>query len=169
MSKPDPYLFDATRGQLVDFIEKIIPQKNILGIDPGEKKIGLAISDHLLKIAMPLITLERKSLAHDLAKIAEIIEQRAIGGLVCGLPLQMNGTAGKSAENAIKLAQQIIAKVKLPVLLWDERLSTSAVEQFLIKEADLSRKKRAKVIDRSAAAFILQGALDAIHNKKLSG
>ena len=162
MSNPDTYLFDATKRQLVEFAKNIPPKKALLGIDPGEKRLGLAVSDNLLMIATPLLTLERTSLAKDIAKITTIIKERNIGGIVCGYPLEMNGNIGTSAEKAAKLCLKIIAETKLSILLWDERLSTSAVESFLIKEADLSRQKRAKVVDRNAAAFILQGAIDAI-------
>lgn len=164
MSKSNTYLFDATKGQIKDFIAKLVLNRPVLGIDPGEKRLGLAVSDSSLMIATPLFTLTKKSFAKDIAKIIEIIKERNICAIVCGFPLQMNGEIGKSAENAIKFALKVIEETNLPMLLWDERFSTSAVEKFLIKEADLSRKKRSKVIDRAAAAYILQGALDTIKN-----
>ncbi|MGD9637690.1 MAG: Holliday junction resolvase RuvX [Alphaproteobacteria bacterium] len=168
MSNPDTYLFNASQGQFLDFTKKLVDKKTILGIDPGEKRMGLAISDTLLMIATPLLILERKSFDKDIAKIETIINERDVGAIVCGYPLQMNGLEGESAQKAVNLASKIITKTKLPTLMWDERLSTSAMQRFLIEEADLSRKKRSKVIDSSAAAFILQGVLDAIKHQKNS-
>lgn len=141
----------------------ILPQKKaVLGIDYGSKRMGLAVSDLSKLIASSYKILYRTTLEKDLAELKNIIIEKEIGAIVMGLPLQMNGIEGEIAAEVRKFASVLEDNFSLPILLWDERLSSSAVESFLIKEVDLSRKKRAKVLDASAAAYILQGALDAL-------
>ena len=137
-------------------------RKAILGIDYGSKRMGLAVSDLSCLIATSYKILYRRSLEADLADLENIIKEKEIGAIAMGLPLQMNGTEGEIAAEVRKFAIVLEERFSLPILLWDERLSSSAVESFLIKEVDLSRKKRAKVLDASAAAYILQGVLDAL-------
>lgn len=145
-----------------EFKQQIPQKKAVLGIDYGSKRMGLAVSDLSLTIATSYKILYRKELNKDLAELKRIIEEKEIGAIVMGLPLQMNGVEGSIAEEVRKFAAVMEENFGMPVLLWDERLSSSAVESFLIKEVDLSRKKRAKVLDASAAAYILQGVLDAL-------
>lgn len=141
----------------------LIPSRRaILGIDYGSKRMGLAVSDLSCTIATSYKILYRKELTQDITELKKIIAEKEIGAIVMGLPLQMNGIEGAIAEEVRRFAAILEENLKLPLLLWDERLSSSAVESFLIKEVDLSRKKRAKVLDASAAAYILQGALDAL-------
>lgn len=143
--------------------KQLIPnRKAILGIDYGSKRIGLAVSDLSCTISTSYKILYRKEIEKDLEELRLIISQKEIGAIVMGLPLQMNGEEGAIAEEVRRFAVILEENFNLPLLLWDERLSSSAVENFLIKEVDLSRKKRAKVLDASAAAYILQGALDAL-------
>lgn len=137
-------------------------RKAVLGIDYGSKRMGLAISDLSCTIATPYKILYRREISADMAELRKIMAEKEIGAVVMGLPLQMNGEEGEIAAEVRKFAAILEENFKFPVLLWDERLSSSAMENFLIKEADLSRKKRAKVLDASAAAYILQGALDAL-------
>ena len=137
-------------------------RKAVLGIDYGSKRMGLAVSDLSCTIATPYKILYRREISADMAELRKIMAEKEIGAVVMGLPLQMNGKEGEIAAEGRKFAAILEEKFKFPVLLWDERLSSSAMENFLIKEADLSRKKRAKVLDASAAAYILQGALDAL-------
>lgn len=137
-------------------------RKAVLGIDYGSKRMGLAVSDLSCTIATSYKILYRRALETDLAELKSIIAEKEIGAIVMGLPLQMNGAEGDIAAEVRKFATVLEENFLLPILLWDERLSSSAVENFLIKEVDLSRKKRAKVLDASAAAYILQGALDAL-------
>lgn len=137
-------------------------RKAVLGIDYGSKRMGLAVSDLSCTIATPYKILYRREISADMAELRKIMAEKEIGAVVMGLPLQMNGEEGKIAAEVRKFAAILEENLKFPVLLWDERLSSSAMENFLIKEADLSRKKRAKVLDASAAAYILQGALDAL-------
>jgi putative Holliday junction resolvase len=131
----------------------------LLGIDLGTKFIGLALSDEGRAIATPLEVLRRSRFTADAAAIRAIGEEHAIGGLVIGLPLNMDGTTGPRAQSVRAFATNIARVLALPVALWDERLSTVAVERAML-EADLSRAKRAKSIDKLAATYILQGALD---------
>ena len=137
-------------------------RKAVLGIDYGSKRMGLAVSDLSCTIATPYKILYRREISADMAELRKIMAEKEIGAVVMGLPLQMNGEEGEIAAEVRKFAAILEENFKFPVLLWDDRLSSSALENFLIKEADLSRKKRAKVLDASAAAYILQGALDAL-------
>ena len=145
-----------------EFKSTLPAYKAILGIDYGSKRIGLAVSDLLRTIATSYKILYRKNIKSDIEELKGIIKEKEIGAIVMGLPLQMNGEEGELAQEVKKFAKILEAELNLPVFLWDERLSSSAVEKFLIKEVDLSRKKRAKVLDASAASYILQGALDAL-------
>ena len=145
-----------------DFKQTLPAYKAILGIDYGSKRMGLAVSDLLRTIASSYKILYRKDISTDIEELKKIIKEKEIGAIVMGLPLQMDGQEGEIAKEVRKFALLLEEKLNLPILLWDERLSSSAVEKFLIKEVDLSRSKRAKVLDASAAAYILQGVLDAL-------
>ncbi|MCP4394231.1 MAG: Holliday junction resolvase RuvX [Alphaproteobacteria bacterium] len=135
---------------------------SIAGLDLGDKTIGIAISDISLMIATPYETIKRKSFDKDIGELIRIISDRDVGGIVIGLPVQMNGTEGSRAEKTRVFIKKLLKQITIPVLFWDERFSSVAIEKMLVKEADMSRKKRKKVIDKAAAAFFLQGALDAI-------
>lgn len=135
----------------------------VLGFDVGDKTIGLALSDVYRMIASPLVTLKRErafKVAEDLKKI---IDQHKIQGIVIGLPMNMNGTEGPRCESIRQFAKNIEPFVELPLVLWDERLSTMAVSRTMIN-ADLSRQRQKEVVDKLAASYILQGALDAMRN-----
>lgn len=135
--------------------------ERLLGFDLGEKTIGLALSDIGLMIASPLVTLARGKFTADAAALIALIEKHQIGGFVVGLPLNMNATEGPAAQSARAFARNFLTKRDIPILLWDERLSTAAVTRTLI-EADVSRARRKEVVDKMAASFILQGVLDMI-------
>ncbi|MCM1323505.1 MAG: Holliday junction resolvase RuvX [Acetobacter sp.] len=145
-----------------EFKNTLPQRKAILGIDFGTKRMGVAVSDLSCTIATSYKILYRSKLEIDLTELKNIIKEKEIGAIAMGLPLQMNGVEGEIAAEVRKFASILEENFSLPILLWDERLSSSAVESFLIKEVDLSRKKRAKVLDASAAAYILQGVLDAL-------
>ncbi|MBR5598925.1 MAG: Holliday junction resolvase RuvX [Alphaproteobacteria bacterium] len=145
-----------------DFKNLLPKYKAILGIDYGSKRIGLAVSDLLLTVASSYKILYRKDISTDINELKKIIKEKEVGAIVMGLPLQMDGSEGDTAKEVHKFADILEQNFNLPIFLWDERLSSSAVEKFLIKEVDLSRKKRAKVLDSSAAAYILQGVLDSL-------
>lgn len=136
----------------------------LFGLDLGEKTIGIAMSDILLTVATPLETLPRRKFTTDADALITLIKKHGVGGLVVGLPLNMNGTEGPSAQSARAFVRNFLAKHDLPVLFWDERLSTAAVTRTLI-EADVSRAKRKDVVDKMAASFILQGVLDFLSRK----
>ena len=133
----------------------------LLGLDLGEKTIGLALSDPLLSVATPLQTLKRLKFSANADELLALIREHGIGGLVIGLPLNMDGSEGPSAQSARAFARNFAQKSEVAIVLWDERLSTAAVTRTLL-EADSSRKRRAEVVDKMAAAYILQGALDRL-------
>jgi putative Holliday junction resolvase len=137
----------------------------IMGLDIGSRTIGVAISDELAITAQGLKTIRRKSSQEDLDELAGIIRQFEIGKLVVGLPKNMDGTLGKQAEIVFKWIKSVQPRLALPVVTWDERLSTVGASKILL-EADLSRKKRKGVIDKIAAVLILQGYLDQMRNRK---
>jgi putative Holliday junction resolvase len=134
--------------------------KRILGLDYGERTIGVAVSDEMGWTAQGVETIRRESKEKDLARLREIIAHYAVGEIVVGLPKNMNGTIGPRGEACQAFATMLGQKTGLPVHLWDERLTTMAAERMLIA-ADVSRQKRKKVIDKMAATLILQGYLDA--------
>ena len=139
--------------------------QRLLGLDLGTKTIGLAVADTRHQIATPFDTIKRTKFGADAARLEAIIDAENIGGLVLGLPLNMDGSAGPRVQATHAFVRNLAARDSfpdLPVLLWDERLSNAAVERTLI-DADTSRAKRGAVIDKMAAAFILQGALDRLH------
>lgn len=133
----------------------------LIGIDPGRRTIGLALSDVLLMLASPYRSIPRGKLAANAAEIRAIATREGAGGLVVGLPLGLDGSFGPAAQAAKDWGMAVSEAVGLPVSLWDERLSSSAVNRMLVEEADLSRAKRAKAVDAAAAAYMLQSALDA--------
>jgi putative Holliday junction resolvase len=137
------------------------PGMRLLGLDLGEKTIGLALSDRLLTVATPMQTLKRGKFAADAAQLDIVISEQGVGGLVVGLPLNMDGSDGPAAQSARAFGRNWVKHSPLPLLFQDERLSTSAVTRTLI-EADTSRKRRGEVVDKMAAAYILQIALDRL-------
>ena len=139
------------------------PGLRLLGLDLGEKTIGLALSDRLLTVATPMQTLKRGKFTADAAKLDIIISEQGVGGLVVGLPLNMDGTDGPSAQSARAFGRNWVNHSPLPLVFQDERLSTSAVTRTLL-EADASRRRRSDVVDKMAAAYILQGALERLRN-----
>ena len=142
---------------------KIVPGQRLLGLDLGEKTIGLALSDTLLSVATPMQTLKRGKFTADATRLDTIISEQGVGGLVVGLPLNMDGSDGPSAQSARAFGRNWAGRSALPVVFQDERLSTSAVTRTLL-EADASRRRRSDVVDKMAAAYILQGALDRLRN-----
>jgi putative Holliday junction resolvase len=137
------------------------PGQRLIGLDPGSKTIGVALSDVGLMIASPYGALRRGKLMAMAAEIGAIARRQEAGGLVVGWPLSMDGRIGPAAQAARDWALALTEATGLPGALWDERLSSSAVNRFLIDQADMSRAKRATVVDGMAAAYVLQAALDA--------
>jgi putative Holliday junction resolvase len=146
------------------------PGERLAGLDVGSKTIGVAMSDLTLFLASPLSTMRRTKFSADAGELGRIVGGERIGGLVVGLPVNMDGSEGPRCQSVRQFVANLEARPEavwrtLPTLLWDERLSTAAVTRTLI-EADASRRKRAEVVDKMAAAYILQGVLDAL---KLQG
>jgi len=146
---------------LVEFAGVLTPFRALIGLDLGTKTIGVAVSDGVLSVATPLETVRRKKFGVDAARLLEIIEDRQIGGIVLGLPFNMDGSEGPRCQSTRAFARNLSRLSDLPIGYWDERLSTVAAERALL-EADTSRKRRAEVIDHVAASYILQGALDRL-------
>ena len=136
--------------------------KRLLGLDLGSKTIGLAICDSSFAIASPLETLRRRKFTQDAIDLEALIAERDVGGLVLGLPRNMDGSEGPRAQSTRQFAANLLGRSDIPIAFWDERFSTVAVERLLIDEADLSRRKRGNVVDKMAASYILQGAIDLI-------
>ena len=146
------------------FAAALPPISALMGLDFGTKTIGVAVSDSLRSVATPHLTVKRKKFTSDAAELAAIVADRQIGGIVLGLPKNMDGSEGPRAQSTRAFLRNLAGHDtlgSLPALLWDERLSTVAAERALL-EADTSRKRRAEVIDHVAAAYILQGALDRL-------
>ena len=138
-------------------------RQRLLGIDPGTKTIGLALSDFTLMIATPMETIKRKKFTKDIVRLKEIVDEQNVGGFVIGLPINMDGSQGPRCQSVKAFAKNLAQHFDIPMAFWDERLSTAGVERTLL-EADVSRAKRAEVIDKMAASYILQGALDALRS-----
>ncbi len=139
------------------------PGTRLLGLDLGSKTIGLALSDPTFMVASPIDTIRRTKFGKDAAELDRLIADRGVGGLVLGLPINMDGSEGPRCQSTRQFATKLIQRgMEQPIVFWDERLSTAAVERVLIDEADMSRRKRADVVDKMAAAYILQGALDRL-------
>jgi putative Holliday junction resolvase len=135
--------------------------KRLIGLDPGAKIIGVALTDVGLMLASPHAALKRAKLSINAAEIAAIARTQDAGGLVVGLPLGLDGSFGPAAQAARDWARALSDATNLPAAMWDERLSSAAVNRFLIGEADMTRQKRAAKVDQMAAAYMLQAALNA--------
>ena len=140
--------------------------RRLIGLDLGTETIGVAVSDALLSIATPVTTLRRTRFQRDAEQLAALLGERQGGGLVYGLPINMDGSEGPRCQSTREFAREFAKHCPLPYAFWDERLSTAAVQRMLTDEMDMSRKRRAEIVDRAAAAYILQGALDALVSKR---
>lgn len=150
---------------LTDFAAALPHQGALIGLDYGSKRIGVAACDPGRVIASAISTIARQKIDADVAAVRAAYAHRQCVGLVIGLPLNMDGSVGPSAQAARAFAGNLIQRFDVPTLLWDERLSTTAVTRALL-EADASRKRRAAVVDQLAAAYILQGAIDRLQELK---
>lgn len=144
-----------------EFAAALPQMQALIGLDLGEKTIGVAVTDSFLSVATPLETVRRKKFGVDAARLIEIITERQIGGLVLGLPRNMDGSEGPRCQSTRAFARNFDRLHAMPITFWDERLSTVAAERALL-EADTTRKRRAEVIDHVAAGYILQGVLDRL-------
>ena len=142
-------------------LESVTSDKRLMGLDLGSKTIGVATSDRTRMIATPIITIERKKFTADAERLIEIATRENIGVIILGLPVNMDGSEGPRCQSTRAFARNFARLSNIPIVYWDERLSTAAVERMLI-QADASRAKRDQVIDKLAAAWILQAALDSL-------
>lgn len=149
--------------KIKDLKLRIEPGQRLLGVDLGRKTIGLAVSDTKLVVASPLTIIRRSRFATDMKELTKIIKNEFVGGLIIGFPIDLNGNEGARCQSTRQFAFNFLQIMNLPISFWDERFSTAAVERILVSEVDMSRARRAQVIDKMAAAFILQGALDSIN------
>lgn len=150
---------------LPDFAAALPRTGALVGVDPGEKRIGVAVSDTSRLIASSLDTIARTKFTADAEALFKLYDARQCVGFVIGLPLNMDGSSGPAAQAARAFARNLLAKRDVPLLMWDERLSTAAVTRTLL-EGDASRKRRGEVVDKMAAAYMLQGALDAMQERR---
>ena len=151
--------------ELKDLRTNLKRGEKLMALDLGTKTIGLALSDIMLSVASPLETIKRKKFTPDAERLETLIKEHEVGALVMGLPLEMDGTEGARCQSTRDFTRNLLARpgnADMPITFWDERLSTSAVERMLVDDVDMTRKRRGEVIDKLAATYILQGALDAI-------
>jgi len=148
--------------ELKDYVKR---GQRLLGLDLGSKTIGLALSDAMWTIASPMETIAKKKFTLDAEKLFKIADEKNVGGLVLGLPLNMDGTEGPRCQSTRQFAQNILKLRDIPIVFWDERLSTAAVQRMMIEEMDMTRKRRAEIVDKLAASYILQGFLDRVSGK----
>jgi len=141
--------------------------QRLLGLDVGDKTVGLALSDPGLSVASPITTIRRTKFAADATALLKLAAERGVGGLVIGLPLNMDGSEGPRCQSVRQFAANLLKLKDMPILFWDERMSTMAVEREMIAH-DVTRAKRDKAVDQAAAAYILQGALDALGKTRAS-
>jgi putative Holliday junction resolvase len=146
---------------LPDLMARLAPNARLIGLDPGARRIGVALSDVNRQLASPYTTIHRAKLKHNAAEIRALADAEGAGGLVIGLPLGEDGKLGPAAQAARDWAHAIATATGLPAAMWDETLTTADLHEMLILEADMTRERRAAVIDKMAAARILQMALDA--------
>jgi putative holliday junction resolvase len=152
-------------GNPTELKAAVSPGARLIGLDVGTKTIGLALSDTRLVIASPLDTIRRKRFRDDVAALFAEIDRHGIGGVVIGLPLALDGRDSPRTQSVRAFARNLMVLRDLPALLWDERLSTAAVTREMIA-ADMTRKRRAEIVDKVAAAYILQGCLDAMPRER---
>ena len=143
----------------------ITSEKRLLGLDLGTKSIGLALSDTTWRIASPLETIHRQKFSLDLERLFTLVNEYDVGGFVIGLPINMDGTEGPRCQSTRAFADNVQKQRHIPITFQDERLSTAAVERMLVEELDSTRKRRAQLVDKLAATYILQGFLDRQNRK----
>ena len=136
----------------------------LIGLDLGEKTIGVAVSDVTRMVASPLELIRKTKFTAEANRLFALIDEREVGAIVIGLPVNMDGTEGTRCQSNRAFARNLLRLRDIPIAFWDERMSTMAVNRVLVEEADVTRARRAELVDKMAAAWILQGALDRLHN-----
>lgn len=150
---------------LIDLPAIAPPNTPLVGLDLGEKTIGVAVSDATRMVASPLELIRKTKFTDDANVLFKLMESRRASGIVIGLPVNMDGTEGTRCQSNRAFARNLLRlRPDLPIAFWDERMSTMAVNRMLVGEADMTRARRAEVVDKMAAAWILQGALDRLRN-----
>ncbi len=145
------------------------PRQRLLGLDLGTKTIGLALSDPGLVVASPIATIRRKKFTADAESLFALVDEHGVGGLVLGLPRNMDGSEGPRCQSTRQFAANLLTRRAIAIAFWDERLSTAAVERAMVAEGDVSRAKRAEIVDQVAAGYILQGYLDSLPRRQSAG
>ena len=148
--------------ELTDLPAALPPRTALAAVDVGEKTIGVAVSDVHLMIASPLELIRKVKFTQDAERLFKLMQGRGAEGLVVGLPMNMDGSEGPRCQSSRAFARNLLRLKDIPIAFWDERLSTAAVQRMLTGEADLTRGRRAELVDKAAAAWILQGALDRL-------
>ncbi|MDG6095626.1 Holliday junction resolvase RuvX [Acetobacter sp. AN02] len=151
-----------TLFNIPDLFARLLPEERLIGLDPGQRQVGVALTDVRRRVASPYATLRRGKLSVMAAEIRAIADKEGAGGLVVGLPLSLDGSFGPAAQASRDWTIALSDMTGLPAANWDERLSSSAVNRALIQEADMTRTRRQEVVDRAAAAYMLQGVLDFV-------
>ena len=154
---------------ILELADHLPAQARLLGIDPGKKRIGLALSDVSRVVASPFQTIQRTKLREMAKLICALAIEHGVGGLVVGIPISLDGSFGPAAQASRDWAEALSKETGIPACLWDERLTSSAVNRMLIKEANVSRQRRAQIVDRLAATYILQSALEALSMRERRG
>jgi putative Holliday junction resolvase len=147
---------------LTDLPPLLKPGQRLMGLDVGTKTIGVAVSDVMRSLATPVETIKRGKFLPDAQRLFDIVKRYEVGAFIVGLPLALDGSEGPRCQSVRQFAANLLAVQDLPLAFQDERLSTAAVERVLIDYLDMTRQRRAQVVDRAAAAYILQGALDRL-------
>lgn len=149
---------------LLDLPHTLAARPALLGLDLGEKTIGVAVSDATRSIASPLELIRKTKFTAEAERLFELMDERRVGGVVIGMPINMDGTEGARCQSNRAFARNLLRLRDVPIAFWDERMSSMAVNRMLIDEADVTRARRADLVDKAAAAWILQGALDRLRN-----
>ena len=148
--------------ELIDLGAATPPRTPLLGLDLGEKTIGVAVSDRDRMIASPLELIRKTRFTDEAARLFALMQDRGASGIVIGLPVNMDGSEGPRCQSVRAFARNLLRLRDMPIAFWDERLSTAAVQRMMTSEADLTRARRSELVDKAAAAWILQGALDRL-------
>jgi putative Holliday junction resolvase len=149
---------------LTDLPGATAPYTPLVGLDLGEKTIGVAVSDSTRTVASPLHLIRKTKFTDDANALFKLMEERGATGIVIGLPVNMDGTEGPRCQSVRAFARNVLRLREVPIAFWDERLSSAAVNRMLIDEHDVNRKQRGEVVDKLAATYILQGALERLRN-----
>lgn len=145
---------------LAELKARVHGEQRLMGLDLGTKTIGVALSDVSRTVASPLESLTHTKFTDDARRLMALIDEHGVGGIIIGLPVSMDGSEGPKCQSARTFARNFNEQLKIPIAFWDERLSTAVIQRMLVNDVDMTRKRRSEIVDKLAAAYILQGALD---------